>query len=344
MNRQIPRQSKDASMVDTPFLTIAIPTYNRAASLDYTLGIVVPQLDSDSRVVVIDNASSDDTALVCDRYVRTQAPIEIIRNRVNIGANANIMRCCEQAGDGHLWILPDDDRPHADAVRTIRGVIGRHPGAGYVNFHTTLLEHYRVTRSREMIVSNASELATNLDCFGNLLFLAAGVYSGPFVATHMIEGYAGIHTSGPSIAMLLGAVARRETSMVFTPASICDWGAPPTWDPVAVTRDVYGLIGLLPPGRPRRTFAEKLFVAFPPRLRRRTDFRAIIDDLATGHEAIDGAVERYCFAAGLRPGYVLPLVLAWLARATATFGTRAAVRAIVRAGLAPKASAPSSAD
>ena len=77
-------------MTNKPFLTIAIPTYNRAAALEQTLGIVVPQLDSGSRLVVIDNASSDDTAAVCDRYVRTGAPIDIIRNRVNIGANANI--------------------------------------------------------------------------------------------------------------------------------------------------------------------------------------------------------------------------------------------------------------
>jgi hypothetical protein len=330
-------------MANALFLTIAIPTYNRAAALEQTLGIVVPQLDSDSRLVVIDNASSDDTAAVCDRFLRTKAPIEIIRNRVNIGANANIMRCCEQAGDGHLWILPDDDVPHADAVRTIREVIGRHPQAGYVNFHTTLLEHYRVTRSREIVVSDASTLAAELDCFGNLLFLASGVYSGDFLAAHMLEGYAGIHTSGPSIAMLLGAITRRETSMVFTPASICAWGAPPTWDPVAVTREVYGLIGLLPPGRPRRLFAKKLFDSFPPRLRRRTDFRAIIDDLATGSEAIDAAVKRYRFAAGLRPVYALPLLLAWLARATAPFGTRAAVRTLLRAGLAPKTTASPSA-
>ena len=339
----MPRQANDGSMANTPFLTIAIPTYNRAAALEQTLGIVVPQLDSGSRVVVIDNASSDDTAAVCDRYLLTRAPIEIIRNRVNIGANANIMRCCEQAGDGYLWILPDDDVPRADAVRTIREVVGRYPRAGYVNFHTTLLEHYRVTRSREIVVSDASELASELDCFGNLLFLAAGVYSGDFVATHMIDGYAGIHTSGPSIAMLLGALARRETSMVFTHVSICAWGAPPTWDPVAVTRDVYGLVGLLPPGQPRRRFARKLFDSFPPRLRRRTDFRAIIDDLAIGPDAIDAAVKRYRFAAGFRPVFALPLVLAWLARATAPFGARAVVRALLRAGLAPKPTASSSA-
>ena len=120
--------------------------------------------------------------------------------------------------------------------------------------------------------------------------------------------------------------------MVFTPASICAWGAPPTWDPVPVTRDVYGLVGLLPPGRPRRMFAKKLFDSFPPRLRRRSDFRAIIDDLAIGPDAIDAAVKRYRFVAGFRPGAMLPLVLAWLARATAPFGTRAIVRALLRAG------------
>jgi hypothetical protein len=89
-------------------------------------------------------------------------------------------------------------------------------------------------------------------------------------------------------------------------------------------------------------FAKKLFDSFPPRVRRRTDFRAVIDDLASGPEAIDAAVKRYRFAAGLRPVYTLPLVLAWLARTTAPFGTRAIVRALLRAGLAPKTTASSS--
>jgi hypothetical protein len=319
-------------MASTPFLTIAIPTYNRAAALEQTLSIVVPQLDSDSRLVVIDNASTDSTAAVCDRYLRTKAPIEIIRNRVNIGADANIMRCCEQAGDGHLWILPDDDRPHDDAVRTIREVIARHPRAGYVNFHTTVLDSFRVSRQREAVVGDALEFATALDCFGNLLFLPAGVYAGDFVAAHMIDGYTAIHTSGPSIAMLLKAIARRETTMVFTPASICAWGAPPTWDPAEVTQNVYGLINLLPAGRSRRSFAKKLLVAFPPKLRRRTNVGCIINDLAAGGDAIDRAVRRYRIAAGIRPVYALPLLLAWCARATAPFGPRAVVRALLHVG------------
>ena len=319
-------------MASTPFLTIAIPTYNRAAALEKTLSIIVPQLDSDSKLVVIDNASTDSTATVCDRYLRTKAPIEIIRNRVNIGADGNIMRCCEQAGDGHLWILPDDDRPHEDAVRTIREVIARYPLAGYVNFHTTLLESCHVSRQREVVVGDALEFATNLDSFGNLLFLPAGVYAGDFVAAHMIDGYTAIHTSGPSIAMLLKALARGETTMVFTPASICSWGAPPTWNPAEVTHNVYGLIDLLPAGRARRLFAKKLLVAFHPKLRRRTNIGCILNDLATGSDAIDRAVRRYRIATGIRPVYALLLFLAWFARATAPFGTRAVARALLRAG------------
>lgn len=303
-------------MASAPFLTIAIPTFNRAEALARTLDIIVPQLDDASKLVVIDNASTDDTAMVCDRHRHAAAPIEIIRNRVNIGANANIMRCCEQAGDGHLWILPDDDRPHADAIRTIRAVITRHPEAGYVNFHTTLLDFFGVTRDREIVVGDAAELAERLDCFGNLLFLPAGVYAAAFVKAHIIQGYKAIHTSGPSIGMLLQSLARRETSMVLAPESICAWGAPPTWDPAEVTQDVYGLIDFLPPGRSRRTFARKILVGFPPKLRRRSNCRAIIEDLAVGREAIDRAVRRYWIAAGIRPVYALPLVFAWLARAT----------------------------
>lgn len=325
------RPAEDPAAHPVPFLTVAIPTRGRAAALERTLAIVVPQLDAASRLVVVDNASTDGTAAVCARHAVAGGRVEIVRNPVDVGANANIMRCCEHAGPGHLWILPDDDVPNADAVATIRAVIARHPSADYLNFRTSLLDFYGVRRDRERTARGAGEFVDALDSFGNLLFLTAGVYRADFVRAHVIAGHDAIHTCGPSIAMVVGAVARGEATVVFAPESIASWGAPATWDPARVTRGLYGLLPLLPSGPARRRFAATLFRDFPPRLWRKSDLRGLVAALAAGDRALAAAAERYRIAAGVFPRYVLPCVAASALRLVAPFGGSAAARWIVRA-------------
>jgi hypothetical protein len=46
----------------------------------------------------------------------------------------------EVAPEGWVWLLSDDDSPHADAIRTIESEISRHPYACYINFATNILE------------------------------------------------------------------------------------------------------------------------------------------------------------------------------------------------------------
>ena len=314
---------------DEPFLTVAIPTFNRAAALDRTLGIVVPQLDASARLVILDNASTDDTPAVAARHA-SGTRVEVVRNPVNIGADANIMRCCEHAGPGHLWILPDDDLPDAAAVATIRSVIARHPSADYFNFHTTLLDRLEVRRDRERVASGAAEFVDVLDSFGNMLFLTAGVYRADFVRSWIVAGHEAIHTCGPSIAMVLGALGRGEARVVLSPASIAAWGAPATWDPARVTRAVYGLIPLFPAGPIRRRFAAKVLADFPPRLRRRNDVRGLVAALADGDAGIAAAVDRYRVAAGLFSRYLLPLATAAVLRPLGPLGATAAARWVIR--------------
>ncbi|MFM7085686.1 MAG: glycosyltransferase [Cyanobium sp.] len=317
-----------------PFLTIAIPTYNRAEALDTTLAILVPQLDAAVRLVVIDNASTDDTRSVCRRHREAGVPLEIIRNPLNIGADANIMRGCEQAGEGYLWILPDDDLPDAKAIATIRSVIRVHPDVDYINFHTTLLDRSGIARRSERLVRSAEAFVEALDSFGNLLFLTAGVYRAGFVKAWIIQGHEAIVTCGPSIAMVLQAIGRGEASVLFTPASIATWGVFPTWDIQRVCRAVYRLIELLPAGAVRRRFALKLLADFPPRLWSSSDLRGILKAAADGEAALMAAQERYRIAAAYQSRSIPALMLVVALRGAAPLGALALISRLRNAHIA----------
>jgi glycosyltransferase involved in cell wall biosynthesis len=97
-------------------LTVAIPTYNRAAQLDRQLGWLhrgLTGLEDACDIIVSDNASTDATAEVCRRWQSQfqDRGIKFLVNRHdrNIGPLPNISRCFELATGRFVWVIGDDD-------------------------------------------------------------------------------------------------------------------------------------------------------------------------------------------------------------------------------------------
>jgi glycosyltransferase involved in cell wall biosynthesis len=104
-----------------PILSFTIPTYNRSAYLRVLLSSLLEELRGDSRVEVIvsDNASTDDTPAVVQEMQERGLPLRYIRNEVNLGADANILQCYEQAKSKYVWIFGDDDMVAPDGLRRV---------------------------------------------------------------------------------------------------------------------------------------------------------------------------------------------------------------------------------
>jgi abequosyltransferase len=96
---------------ERPLLTIAIPTYNRSATLELLLEGLAPQLNSEARVelIISDNASADDTPKVVASWQQRGLRCNYRRNENNIGPDANFIQCYEMAGGEYVWIFGDDD-------------------------------------------------------------------------------------------------------------------------------------------------------------------------------------------------------------------------------------------
>ena len=94
-----------------PFLTIAIPTYNRAGCLRELLSGLTHQLEIEPRVelMISDNASPDETRAVVEEFIASGMQIRYLRNTQNIGADANFLQCFEQARGKYVWLFSDDD-------------------------------------------------------------------------------------------------------------------------------------------------------------------------------------------------------------------------------------------
>lgn len=117
---------------DLFFLTIAIPTYNGGQLLKEQIGIIIPQITNEIKVVVYDNNSSPSVRESIGDLCTDK--IQIIKNTTNIGGDANICRCFENCDTEWLWVLSDNDIINDDAICTVIKAIKNNIDSVFINF------------------------------------------------------------------------------------------------------------------------------------------------------------------------------------------------------------------
>lgn len=183
-------------------LTVAIPTYNRNRQLGATLEHLLPQLTPECQLLIIDNASDipvADTLRATLARFPAVAP-RLVRNRVNIGGNANILRCFELCDTDWLWVLGDDDEVLPGAVTTILAHLDAYPESLFFNFA------YDPWRKHSVLASGIKELVKSLDASANLPFMSSEIYKAPAVLPYLKFGYQYAYSMLPHLAILFMAI------------------------------------------------------------------------------------------------------------------------------------------
>ena len=96
-------------------LTIGIPTYNRAYSLKNTLPRLSEDLvglESKIQILIVDNASSDNTEQVVKNWIdsiKGRLKVRYVRNNENIGMSKNIVSCFYMSDTIYTTFMGDDD-------------------------------------------------------------------------------------------------------------------------------------------------------------------------------------------------------------------------------------------
>ncbi|MGN6652859.1 glycosyltransferase family 2 protein [Trinickia sp.] len=97
----------------SPKLTIAIPTFNRAPYLRMNLQRLLEEVRTlppgKVEVIVSDNHSADDTPEVVAQMVKAGLTIRYLRNAQDLGSDANIAQCFNEARGDYVQIMGDDD-------------------------------------------------------------------------------------------------------------------------------------------------------------------------------------------------------------------------------------------
>ncbi|MDZ7965411.1 MAG: glycosyltransferase family A protein [Nostoc sp. DedSLP03] len=110
-------------------VSIVIPTYNRSKLLKTSLQSALAQDYPDFQVLVLDNASSDDTEAVVCSFADSR--ITYIRNETNIGIFGNWQRVTEVNSSPYVVILSDDDILLPNFIHESVLALDNHPDVGF---------------------------------------------------------------------------------------------------------------------------------------------------------------------------------------------------------------------
>jgi len=153
---------------ETPLLSIAIPTFNRAKYLDRLLRTLLEQMPIGPRVelLVSDNASPDETAAVVAAYQNRGMEIRYIRNESNIGTDRNILQLFAQASGKYVWIFSDDDLIAPGTLERVLGALSLNQYdmiciSAYF-FKGDYTHHRRFTPTPDLDCARAEDLALHV--------------------------------------------------------------------------------------------------------------------------------------------------------------------------------------
>src|SRR3989442_18772 len=113
-----------------PKVSVCIPTHNRSRYLRRAIESVLGQTFRDYEVLVVDNASSDDTASTVSAF--KDGRLRYYRNERDVGMVRNWNRCLELAQGDCVALLHDDDFWLAQYLERVVSVMERHSSVGLV--------------------------------------------------------------------------------------------------------------------------------------------------------------------------------------------------------------------
>ena len=148
-----------------PKLSICIATYNRGEFIAATLDSLGRQLRSDVEVVIVDGASTDNTAEIIQPYLRQHRQLRYFREPANSGVDADYDKAVGYAAGEYCWLMTDDDVLHRNAVDRVLSAISDGPELVVINAETRTHDLSRVVERRRLALRSDRTYAKATDDF-----------------------------------------------------------------------------------------------------------------------------------------------------------------------------------
>ncbi len=116
--------------MDLPTLTVVVPNFNHARYLPECLQAMLDQSVPPLEIIVIDDASTDDSVAVIEGFAKVHPTIRLIRNERNQGVLHGMNRTLELARGDFLYFGAADDKVLPGMFEKSLRILAEHPTAG----------------------------------------------------------------------------------------------------------------------------------------------------------------------------------------------------------------------
>jgi len=113
-------------MQANPLLSIVIPTYNRADFLDRCLKVHIPLAKKyNIQIFISDNASTDNTKEIVQKWMKEYPLISYHCNETNIGPDENFERALKYPQTEYVWLLGDTYQIPSEGIDYVLNLISK---------------------------------------------------------------------------------------------------------------------------------------------------------------------------------------------------------------------------
>jgi 2-polyprenyl-6-methoxyphenol hydroxylase-like FAD-dependent oxidoreductase/glycosyltransferase involved in cell wall biosynthesis len=160
-------------MSGAPRLSIGLPVYNGENYLAQSLDALLGQSYADFELIVSDNASTDGTAEICQRYLKQDPRIRYFRQARNIGSSPNHNFVLAEAGGELFKWASNDDLYALDLLERCVDALDEYPQVVLAHSWTALIDSSgAITEKIEYPLDTASPRAP--ERFLSMLYAKAG--------------------------------------------------------------------------------------------------------------------------------------------------------------------------
>lgn len=170
-------------------LTVAIPTYNRNEILLENLKYLLPQLNHDCELLILDNCSPTPVLETIQGLCEVNEGLNwrVVRHQFNVGGDENTFRCVEHAKGEYIWWLGDDDRPDPCAIGNIFNVILSFNRPEVVSMSAHINGH--VVRSEDRVGHGSASYLSHFKYLSEAIFISCMVFKREVAQRHMVDPF-----------------------------------------------------------------------------------------------------------------------------------------------------------
>jgi glycosyltransferase involved in cell wall biosynthesis len=117
-------------MTSRPTLSVVLPNYNHGSVIACALEALLGQERSPDEIVVIDDASTDDSREVIARFAADAPSIRVLYNEQNRGVIATLIRGLEAASGDYVYFAASDDWVMPGFFKLATAMLEQHPTLG----------------------------------------------------------------------------------------------------------------------------------------------------------------------------------------------------------------------